>query len=90
MPLPFDGTEPPALTLPQSHCDEVTEIQDTDAHVRATIEWAIAVVELCGRTLPSPSLTKHRYSETVKALRYVLHDDMPAPREHGDDPWAED
>ena len=70
------------------HEDEVTEIQDTDALVRSIVAEAVAKIALCGRTLPSPHHGKHRYSELVRALVDTFDDNMPAPREQGDDPWA--
>ncbi len=88
MPLPFHGTAEPTLTLPQSHCDEVTEVNDTDLFVRSLVAQCIDSIALCGRTLPSPRPMKHRYSELIDALGDALSDGMPAARVHGDDPWA--
>lgn len=75
---------PPTVSavLRQSHTDEVTEIIDTDAHVIATIDWCIAQIELCQRTLPG-----ERYANLIESLRVAKHDDMPAAREELDDPF---
>lgn len=68
--------------------DEVEEIISTDEYVRSIVAQAIDKIALCGRTLPSPRVSKHRYSELIDYLGDALHDAMPAAREHGDDPYA--
>lgn len=73
--------------MKEAHYAEVQEAQDTDEHVCNVIEWCIAQIELCGRTLPSPTPNMHRYSELVECLRDAASDGMPAPREFGDDPF---
>lgn len=78
----------PEAPAPQPISDDIQEIIDTDEHVRAIVARAVELIELCGRTLPTPRVSKHRYSELVEGLKTALEDDMPAPREHGDDPFA--
>jgi hypothetical protein len=74
----------PTLTLPADHVNEVQELIDTDDHVTDVVNWCIAQIELAQRTLPE----RARYADLIESLRVALHDDMPAPRHVGDDPFC--
>jgi hypothetical protein len=76
------------LTLSPDHITEVEEIMDTDELVRSRVAQLIDELTIYGRALPSPSVTKHRYSDLIDCIADAVHDGMPAAREIGDDPWA--
>jgi hypothetical protein len=75
------------LTLSPENIAEVEEIMDSDQIVRSRFAQFLDFVDTCGRTLPSPSPAKHRYTDLMAGLADALSDCMPMERSIGDDPF---